>query len=378
MSSTLRVFCLLAVCCKLLVRRSSCEHNASCPGEHDPVPSCNAHFRRYPKRISEIRRVRHCFSGLSAGHIRAERRPVQWGHSIHRQRQRPHDLFDEGRRADCGSFGRPRGEENTLMSIGLRGAAFSWNGKEKLVGRSNYFVGNNPRKWRRNVPHLARVEALQVAKGVDMVLYGNNEGAEYDLRIAPGAEASNLRLAIKGAERIRLTNTGDLSLRVGAREIRMRKPQIFEEPRSSQNAAERSLVLQRLSTVRNRVRGGYRMESDGSVGFWVGQHDASSTLVLDPSLSVAYSAFLGGTGTDAANSVALDSLGNVYVSGTTTSAGTFPEGSSAVMGPGVASGASTSQFFIAKINPAVSGAGSLTYLTFLGGKCEPNGSGARC
>jgi len=105
------------------------------------------------------------------------------------------------------------------------------------------------------------------------------------------------------------------------------------------------------------------LEADGSIGFRIGPHDAHATLVIDPSLSVAYATFLGGSGTDVASSLAMDSSGEIYVAGTTTSNGTFPEGSGARVGP--ADG--PSEFFIAKIDPTKSGGSSLVYLTFLGG-----------
>lgn len=100
---------------------------------------------------------------------------------------------------------------------------------------------------------------------------------------------------------------------------------------------------------------------DGRVAFHVAPHDPDATLVLDPSLTVAYATFLGGSGNDIAQSIALDSTGNVYIGGATTSAATFPEGSPR-LGP-----TGGSDFFIAKINPWKTGASSLVYLTFIGG-----------
>jgi len=266
----------------------------------------------------------------------------------------------------------PESGSNGILSMRLNGTGFSWTGKGTLRGQTNYFIGNDPRKWRTNVPHFSRVEA-HVAKSIDVVVYGNDEGAEYDLRVAPGADASKFRFAIAGVRDMRLTSIGDLLMRVGEREVRMKKPEIYEEPGSSEGARKKDLMAYRRSMMQRGVDGGYRIEADGSVGFWIGRHDAGSTLILDPSLSVAYSTFLGGAGADAANSIALDSSGNVYVSGTTASAATFTEGPGSILGPGVASGSSTSQFFIAKIDPAVSGAGSLVYLTFLGGSASQSG-----
>ncbi len=120
---------------------------------------------------------------------------------------------------------------------------------------------------------------------------------------------------------------------------------------------------------RKTVESGYLLEADGTIGFRVGPHDAGATLVIDPSISIAYSTFLGGSGSDAANSVAMDSAGNVYVGGTTTSATTFTETGSTTLGPG----GGASDLFIAKIDPSKSGASSLVYLTFLGGSGTETG-----
>lgn len=234
-----------------------------------------------------------------------------------------------------------------------------WQGENAVGGESNYFLGNDHLQWRTHVKHFAAAEARNVLPGVDIVAYGNAEGVEYDLRVAPGVDAGDLRLAIAsigaGAERpehTRLDTAGDLIVTLDGRELRMKKPAIYEEW-----AATAEQPLRR----RKQIDGGYTMAADGSVAFQVGPHDPRATLVLDPSLTIAYATFLGGTGSDAAQSVALDAVGNVYIGGTTTSAATFAEDGTR-LGP-----TGTSDFFIAKINPALSGPSSLVYLTFIGG-----------
>jgi Beta-propeller repeat len=225
---------------------------------------------------------------------------------------------------------------------------FEWHGKQKLPGETNYFIGNDSRKWRTNVAHFAQVDGDSSIPGLSMVVYGNTAGIEYDLRLAPGADASKLRLNFSGAQKAHVDSDGSLLLDADGNELRMMRPAIYEEAREGK---------------RSRVRGGYVIERDGSVGFQIARHDAKSTLVIDPSISVTYSTFLGGVGSDAANSIARDSSGNIYVGGTTSSAATFPELGNQQIGPA----GSGTDFFIAKINPAASGSSSLMYLTFLGG-----------
>ncbi len=246
------------------------------------------------------------------------------------------------------------------ISMRLFGSAgFAWQGREKLRGETNYFLGNNPRRWRTHVPHFAEVGAANAAPSVGIVLYGNDEGVEYDLRVAPGADLSALRFKISGADAMGKAANGDILLKAGEGELRMRKPVAYQELARSGRA---SVARKR------RVDGAYTLEADGSLGFRIGPHDPNAALIIDPSLSVAYATFLGGAGADVAASVALDGDGKVYVGGTTTSPGTFP-GTSHTLGPA----GGTSEFFVAKIDPTIPGANSLVYLTFLGGSQTQTG-----
>ncbi|HXQ25564.1 MAG TPA: choice-of-anchor D domain-containing protein [Candidatus Acidoferrales bacterium] len=247
---------------------------------------------------------------------------------------------------------KPTSGRAGVVALRLAGEReFKWAGREKLRGETNYLIGDDSRRWRTQVPHFERVDAPDAARGVGIAMYGNDEGVEYDLRLAPGGNASALRLDVSGAEGMRLENDGSLLLRAGKARLRMKKPEIYEEWPG------------RYTPPRRHVEGGYAIEADGSIGFRVGAHDSNATLVVDPSLSIAYATFLGGSGTDTATSLAVDASGKVYVGGTTTSAATFAEPPSRRLGP--ADG--PVEFFVAKIDPSVSGANSLVYLTILGG-----------
>jgi hypothetical protein len=47
-------------------------------------------------------------------------------------------------------------------------------GLEELPGKSNYFIGNDPTKWRTNVPTCAKVKYQNVYRGIDLVYYGTH------------------------------------------------------------------------------------------------------------------------------------------------------------------------------------------------------------
>src|SRR5262249_2142681 len=89
---------------------------------------------------------------------------------------------------------------------------------------------------------------------------------------------------------------------------------------------------------------------------------------IDPSGSaLLYSTYLGGSGNDDGNGIALDSERNVYITGSTTSTD-FP-----VLNPlQTTYGGGTADAFVAKVNPLGS---ALIYSTYLGGNESDDGIG---
>jgi len=77
-------------------------------------------------------------------------------------------------------------------------------GQDELPGKSNYFVGSDPKKWHPSVPQYAKVRYENIYPGVDLVYYGNQRKLEYDFVVQPGADPNLIRLGIDGAQDIRL------------------------------------------------------------------------------------------------------------------------------------------------------------------------------
>ena len=100
---------------------------------------------------------------------------------------------------------------------------------DELPGKVNYFMGDDPSKWRTGVPTHARVRYDEVYPGVDVLYYGNQRQLEYDFIVAPGRDPSVVKLQFEGAEKIEVDRTGDLLLTLGDSVIRQPKPVVYQE-----------------------------------------------------------------------------------------------------------------------------------------------------
>lgn len=195
----------------------------------------------------------------------------------------------------------------TEVRLRLVGADPAANGvgESKLPGRVNYFRGRDPRGWQIDVPTYRSVRYQAVYPGVDLVYYGNQQQLEYDFVVQPGADAGQIRLRIGSGERLRLSPEGDLLIRTATGTLRQMRPVVYQE----------------RGGVRRPVTGAYRLAANDLVSFAVGPYDRSLPLVIDPVLT--YSSYLGGSLADQALNVAVDAEGNCYVCGYTASAN-FP------------------------------------------------------
>src|SRR6266851_2082343 len=102
-------------------------------------------------------------------------------------------------------------------------------GMDELPGKSNYFIGDDPKKWRTNVPNYAKVKLHGVYPGVDLIYYGNQRQLEEDFVVAPGADPRAITLKISGAEKVSIDAQGELVLANAAGEVHLRKPVVYQK-----------------------------------------------------------------------------------------------------------------------------------------------------
>jgi len=216
-----------------------------------------------------------------------------------------------------------------------------------LSARTSVFVGDDRSSWRHDVPTYERVRYRGVYPGIDLVYYGKQGEIEFDFEVAPHADRSAIVMSIGDADRLELDATGDLVLTAGSGELRQRAPVAYQD----------------IDGVRVAVEAHYVLEADNRVRVALGEHDPAYPLVIDPVLS--YAGYLGGSGVDEGQAVAVDLGGNTYVAGSTASAN-FPRKGPAPRGP-----AGNLDVFVMKF----AANGVLQYSTYVGGSSLDEATG---
>lgn len=250
------------------------------------------------------------------------------------------------------------GRPNSVVRMKLAGGnqTATVNGTDKLPGKSNYLLGNDPSKWQRNVPQYARVRYSDVYPGINLVYYGVQGRMEFDFEVAPGVDARQIALRFSGSKKLKVTRDGSLILASGDRDLRFQAPKIYQQ----------------VGSERRPVAGKFAMRGNYEVGFDLGTYDRARALVIDPVLS--YSTYLGGNGAESCSAIlgtsippgpgtpgcpaiAVDSASRVYIAGSTTST-VFPNPTASPTLHG------TANVFIAQLD---SSGAALLFSTYLGG-----------
>ncbi|MEZ0578330.1 hypothetical protein [Nocardioides sp. MH1] len=219
----------------------------------------------------------------------------------------------------------------------------------RVVGRrhrsttTSYFLGNDRSEWRRDVRTFDRARYQDLYPGIDLVFGGDRTGPEYDFLVSPGSDPATIRYRLRGAESLRIED-GALVATTAAGDFVHRAPVAFQRVDGHRRIVESSFRLRR-----------------GVVTFDVGAYDRDRPLVIDPDTDITYSTYLGGTGDDGADAVAVED-GDVYLTGYARSAD-FPTTTGAY--DSTADG--DSSVFVARMSPDGAGGADLVYSTFLGG-----------
>ncbi len=280
-------------------------------------------------------------------------------------------------------------------------------------GHTNYLVGNNPADWHTGIPSYTRVQYHEIYRGVDVTYYSEGSQLEYDLLLSPGSHPERIGLRFSGAANPRLSPAGDLILNSGSGRVVLHRPVVYQKTASGREIISAKYVLKSRNQIGFKI-GTYNharalvIDPELTYSSYLGGSgdDDAARVAVDPdgnaylvgwstsldfptanpfqataagstnafiaklnpelpgSASLVYSTYLGGSGTNIGRGVAVDSLGQVYVSGDTNAAD-FPVTTGAYQTScKLQGGTCSTDVFATKLNAA---GNALLYSTYVGG-----------
>jgi len=328
---------------------------------------------------------------------------------VHRESVIPETASEDGARLLPPGSDPAAGSNGVVIRLHFVGAAkIVPRGRDPLLFRANFFLGNDPGQWQTRVAIYREVFYPELYPGIDLVYRASAEGAKYEFLIRPGARVDDIEIQVEGVDSIAVSD-GILLLRASLGGFSDAAPTswlddgtpamcafVLRSPSSYGFRCEpfdesRTLVIDPLiySTYLggsfNEYGGWLGLDSSGevvTVGYWpspnfpvtpgafdtvINGTDLFITKLNATGTGLVYSTFLGGSSVDQHAAVAVDAVGNAYVSGNTYSAD-FPVTTGAF--DGVYNGGGDA--FVVKLGPL---GDMLLYSTYLGGNDFDEGSG---
>jgi len=260
--------------------------------------------------------------------------------------------------------------KGTSATLRLAGAArhIEPAGVERLPGVTNYIIGNDPRRWKTGIPQFRRVRYAAAYPGIDVEYYGDGRSLEFDFSVHPFADPSAVRMSYDGVEALHRTPAGDLELSIAGRNVLQRRPVAWQETGGKRvpvpveyivNTQDRQVGLQIASYDHSQPltidpvlqygtffggtgdEGANSLAIDPAGNAYITGYTTSPNLPSSPvtpyqpglrgpsdayvakvnpaGTALVYTTYLGGSGDDQGTSIAVDTAGNAYLSGSTSS-----------------------------------------------------------
>lgn len=216
----------------------------------------------------------------------------------------------------------------------------------------NYFIGNDPNKWRGDVAAYDEIYLKDIYPDIDFKLYSFDQSLKYEYIAKPKADVSKIRMKYEGLDELRLDNK-KLSFRTSVNTATEFEPYSFQV----------------IGGKTVDIKSGFRLRNNEVQFEFPDKYDASQTLTIDPEL--VFSTYSGSRSDNWAQTATYDAEGNLFAGGSVFG-GEFPVTNGAFDITGDENNQTSSQNQPYAITDAVimkySADGSrLIYATFLGG-----------
>ncbi len=211
----------------------------------------------------------------------------------------------------------------------------------------SYFKGKDPSKWQTGIHTSKAVLYKGIYKNIDLKVYGIEKQVEYDWIVKPGADPGKISFEYKNVKAAAIDNEGNLVVETIFGKLMHKKP----------------VSYQLIEGKRVRMESAFKETGKNTYGFKVKKYNRDYELIIDPMVCPIYSTYLGGSGNDHGDGIAVDSDGYAYVTGYTGSTD-FPTENAYQETLG-----GNGDVFVTKLSPTD---GCPVYSTYLGGSDSEN------
>ena len=195
-------------------------------------------------------------------------------------------------------FDEPRYHAYRMSFAG--GAAIEPEGHHRSSYSSNYFLGDNPARWRGGVSTFGSALYRDIYSGIDLEIYGGSAALKYNIIVHPGADASVIAIDYEGTDAVSVTQSGSMLIRTSVRDIVEMKPYVYQIIDGKEHEVSSRWRVKHIKDV-------YRATIE------IGEYNHACDLVIDPVL--IFSTYTGSTADNWGTTAAYDSKKNVYTAG---------------------------------------------------------------
>ena len=177
------------------------------------------------------------------------------------------------------------------------------HGSDPVVTQYNYLLGKDTSRWARECRGYGSVKYTDLWQGIDLV-FSNIEGRmKYDLIIHPGSDPDSIEFEVAAGGSVRSCGDGLVLTGPGNGILYDSVPKTYYE------------------TGGAPIGSAFRIEEYG-YGFDIAPYDEGATIVIDPEVtegSIDFSTYLGGSNDDSIYDMDIDTSGNIYMCGSSSS-----------------------------------------------------------
>lgn len=215
---------------------------------------------------------------------------------------------------------------------------------DKRTYYHNYFLGNDPQKWKGEVPLFGKIIQKNIYKGIDAIMYSEGNSVKYDFVVRQGSTPKFIKLEFEGLNKIALEK-GHLVLTTSIGNVMESAPYAY----------------QLINGKKSEVACHYSLNGNIVTYVFPNGYNSAYDLIIDP--EIIFASLSGATITNWGYTATYDEQGHLYAGGIGATAG-YPVTVGAFQ---PAPGGGVWDITLSKYTPT---GNDLVYSTYLGGSGE--------